>query len=159
MSRLGRADVMERGKCFPVIGNRIVPKASRAVIDYRIEEHQRIGFAADRQILAFFVESFDQSATRPPAEPPPAGSDQYPVRLHAPEPSGWPISAYIWYTVDKNNKLTPIGNIYAMWSKNIKPNMVRVSGPAQTRCFAIHDPKTGELSAMIVNQPDRERTV
>lgn len=68
-------------------------------------------------------------------------------------------SAYIWYLVDKKNRPTPIGNIYAMWSKNIKPNMVKAEGPAQTRCFAMHDPKTGELSVMIVNQSDRERTI
>lgn len=68
-------------------------------------------------------------------------------------------SAYIWYTVDNKNRLTPIGNIYAMWSKNLKPNMVRASGPAQTRCFAMHDPQTGELSVMVVNQSENEQTV
>lgn len=68
-------------------------------------------------------------------------------------------SAYIWYAVDKNNALTPIGHIYSMWSKNLKPNMVRATGPQQTRCFAMHDPKTGGLSVMVVNQSEEAQTV
>lgn len=68
-------------------------------------------------------------------------------------------SAYIWYAVDKNNGLTPIGHIYSMWSKNLKPNMVLATGPQQTRCFAMHDPKTGALSVMVVNQSEEARTV
>ena len=68
-------------------------------------------------------------------------------------------SAYIWYTIDQNNALTPIGYIYSMWSKNLKPNMVQATGPEQTRCFAMHDPKTGELSVMVVNQSEEAQTV
>jgi hypothetical protein len=68
-------------------------------------------------------------------------------------------SGYIWYTVDRNNGLTPIGNIYSMWSKNLKPNLVRATGPEQTRCFAMHNPKNGALSVMVINQSNQEQTV
>ncbi len=68
-------------------------------------------------------------------------------------------SGYIWYMIDRNNGLTPIGDIYSMWSKNLKPNMVRASGPEQTRCFAMHNPENDELSVMVVNQSDAAKTV
>jgi len=68
-------------------------------------------------------------------------------------------SGYIWYTIDRNNALTPIGHVYSMWSKNLKPDVVRATGPEQTRCFAMHDPTSGELSVMVVNQSTEEKTV
>lgn len=68
-------------------------------------------------------------------------------------------SGYLWYTVDRNNALTPIGHVYSMWSNNLKPNIVRAEGPEQTRCFAMHNPKSGELSVMVVNQSAEAKTV
>ena len=68
-------------------------------------------------------------------------------------------SGFIWYLVDNKNVLTPIGYIYGMWSKNLKPNMINVSGPGQTRCFATHDPESGDISIMIINQSDESRTI
>jgi len=68
-------------------------------------------------------------------------------------------SGFIWYLVDDRNALTPIGEIYGMWSKNMKPFMVEVTGPEQMRCFAMHDFEGDETSVLIVNQSEEPRDI
>lgn len=68
-------------------------------------------------------------------------------------------SRFIWYLVDKNNALTPIGKVYSMWSTHLKPNLVHVESPDALRCFAMHDPKTKNLSVMIINRSEEEKSI
>lgn len=65
----------------------------------------------------------------------------------------------MWYALGKKNEILPAGRPLAIWGTFLKHQMVKVTGPKRSRCFASLDPKTGALSVFIINKGPASRKV
>lgn len=65
----------------------------------------------------------------------------------------------MWYVLGERNEVLPAGRPLAIWGTFLKGQMVKVSGPKRSRCFASLDPRTGALSLFIINKDAPSRNV
>jgi hypothetical protein len=57
-----------------------------------------------------------------------------------------------WYALDNRNGILPAGQPLAIWGRFLKSEMVKVSGPKRSRCFATFEPKTHALTVFVINK-------
>lgn len=67
--------------------------------------------------------------------------------------------AEMWYALGERNEVLPAGRPLAIWGTFVKEQMVKVSGPKRSRCFASLDPSTAALSLFIINKDTTHRNV
>lgn len=65
----------------------------------------------------------------------------------------------IWFALGAQNELLPAGRSLAIWSTFLKSQMVKVSGPERTRCFASFEPRSTALTVFVINKDEGGRKV
>lgn len=63
------------------------------------------------------------------------------------------------YALGNCNEILPAGQPLAIWGRFLKSEMVKVSGPKRTRCFATFEPRTRALTVFIINKDSVNRKV
>jgi alpha-L-arabinofuranosidase len=64
-----------------------------------------------------------------------------------------------WYALGNSNEILPAGRPLAIWGRFLKSEMVKVSGPKRSRCFASFEPKTPALTVFVINKDTTNRKV
>ena len=64
-----------------------------------------------------------------------------------------------WYALGNRNEILPAGQPLAIWGRFLKSEMVKVSGPKRSRCFASFEPKTHALTVFVINKDTVPRKV
>jgi len=63
------------------------------------------------------------------------------------------------YALGNRNEILPAGQPLAIWGRFLKSEMVKVSGPKRSRCFASFEPKTHALTVFVINKDTAPRKV